>query len=103
MAESTERHKRESAAQAAQAVGGTSRESIRKAGIVCKTFVDGREALMSGQESVDALYRLAKGDQRVGINILVAPWLRDAINKAARGAGMTRQEYLSDLLTQVFG
>ena len=103
MAESTERHKREAAAQIAQAIGGTSRESIRKARIVSESFVDGKEALMSGQQSVDALYRLANGDQRVGINILVAPWLRDAINKAARGASMTRQEYLSALLTQIFG
>lgn len=102
MASSTARHDRETIAKAAR-VSGASRENTRRAGIIRRAFVDGTEALLSGDYSVNELYRLARGDNRVGINILVSPALRDAINNAAAAAGMTRQDYLAALLTQIFG
>jgi hypothetical protein len=102
MAKSTERHQRETMARAAS-MAGASRENTRKAGTIQRTFIDGRDAIMSGEHSVNALYKLARGDDRVGVHLLVDVWLRDAINSAAKANGMSRQDYLTALLTQIFG
>lgn len=101
MAKSTERHKREKLAQHGEAMN-ISTTSIRKAGIVNSVFADGKQALMRGEDTLNSLYKLAIGDNRVGLHIQIPPELRERIKAEAKAQGKTVNELLTDLLTKIF-
>ena len=103
MSESTERHARETLARAGAAMH-VSRELVRQARIVMNTFADGEEALKSGEYKVNPLYRLAIGDYREGVHVLMPKGMRDELTRVAKQQGITRNDLIVEaLLTQIFG
>lgn len=96
------RHARETKGKIGKAMQ-VSRESIRKAAIVDRTFSDGRELIMAGHASVDKLYCLAVGDTRVGLYVKIAPELKERLRDAAFDRGITLTKLVEDTLTQIFG
>ena len=101
MSKSTERHKRESRSKIAELMN-VSAETVRKAGTVSSFFADGSEAMASGKYKVNSLYKLAKGDTRVGLHILIEPELRAKLKAQAKAEGVTVQELASEALTKIF-
>jgi hypothetical protein len=101
MAKSKDRHKKESLAIIASQLA-VSAETARKCRVVNRTFSDGEELLMSGRYRVDKLYKLAKGDKRVGLHILINPELREAIKMQARENGISVTELINNILTKIF-
>ena len=101
MSKSTERHKRESRSKIAELMN-VSAETVRKAGTVSSFFADGSEAMASGQYKVNSLYKLAKGDTRVGLHILIDPELRTKLKAQAKAQGITVQELINETLTKIF-
>ena len=101
MAKSTERHKRESRSKISELMN-VSAETTRKAGVISRFFTDGSEAMASGEHKVNSLYKLAKGDSRVGLHILIEPELRERLKAQAKAQGVTVQELVSETLTKIF-
>lgn len=93
---------RKQAMQQAAKLDNISVEMVRKADIVCRTIPGAREQLLSGERTLEELWKLVTGDTSVGIHIKVQPELRDAINDAARDVGITRNELLNMVLRQIF-
>ena len=101
MAKSTERHKRERLAKLGDKFS-ISAEQIRRAGIAKANFSDAEELMQSGEMSVNRLYKLAKGDRRVGLHIMIPPELRERIKQSAKDNGATVNELLTEVLTKIF-
>jgi hypothetical protein len=97
-----DRHERETSAKIGK-MFGVSRESMRKAGIAKRTFIDAQELIEKGEASVDELYKLAKGDNRVGLHVKIAPILRERLKAEAKAHDMTMSELVEAILTQIFG
>jgi hypothetical protein len=97
MAKSTERHSRERLAVIAKSLA-ISAEQVRKAGIIRRTFSDGPEALTSGKYRVNKLFKMAKGDSRVGLHVLIEPEIRDAIKASAQIRGITVNEWVNRMI-----
>ena len=77
----------------AATVAGISVETLRKAKRVCDALPDGRALLMSGDYSVDELYRKTKNDHAVGISLKMPKELRAAIKSAASDHDMTMNDF----------
>ena len=96
------RHGRETNAQLGKFLG-ISREMIRQAGIVDRTFADGRDLVESGQHTVNELYNLAVGDDRVGLYVKVSRGIRERARDEAERRGITLAELVALALTQISG
>jgi len=101
MAKSTDRHARESLAKIGKEVR-LSTTSIRKAGVIEKTFTDGEEALMSGKYNINELYKLATGDTRVGLHLLMPKELRETIKTYAKAEGKKVNDMIVETLTKLY-
>lgn len=76
--------------------------AIRKAEVIKNTFADGEEALMSGKYKINELYKLAKGDTRVGLHLLMPKELRETIKAYAKAEGKTVNDMLVETFTKIF-
>ena len=102
MSKSSDRHARETAAKVGESMS-ISRESIRKAKVIRGTFTDGEEAAMSGEYSLDELYRLARGDHRKGLYLKIPPEVYRPMRAEATRRGLSIPALVLDILTQIFG
>jgi len=96
-----ERHARETLAQIGQSMC-VSTTTIRKSKVIVNTFSDGESLLISGEARVNRLYKLAKGDDRVGLHILLPFELRERIKENALERGQTVNDMLNETLTKIF-
>lgn len=77
---------------------GISVEQMRKARVVVSVMSDGRDLLMSGEYSVNELYRRVVGDDRVSMSVRLPRGLRDVVNEKAAEHGMTQERFVVAVL-----